>query len=114
MKKAQFFLAFLIGLALALSSAAILHRLGLAHGLLAGRPVENARGDIALAASGFSVEWSAITSGGGEIRGGAYSAQTSIGQPIASRISGGGFTLDAGYWPGVPVDWKMFVPLVRR
>jgi len=110
MKKAQFFLAFLIGLTLALSSAAVLHRLGLARGLASELAADSARA----APSGFSIEWSAITSGGGEIKGGAYSAQTSIGQPIASQISGGGFTLDAGYWPGVPVDWKMFVPLVRR
>jgi len=113
-QKTQLLLAFLFGLALALSSAAGLHRLGLDRGLLAGRTVENARDDIALAASGFSIEWSAITSGGGEIRGGAYSAQTSIGQPLASQISGGGYTLDTGYWPGVPAIWKMFVPLVRR
>ena len=41
--------------------------------------------------------------GGGTSTGGVYSVSGTIGQPDASAISGGTFSLEEGFWPGVLV-----------
>ncbi len=67
-----------------------------------------------LAASGavaadYAITWSTIDAGGGTCTSGVYSATGTIGQPDAGTMSGGGFTLQGGFWgvavlqtPGAP------------
>jgi hypothetical protein len=51
----------------------------------------------------FALDWSAIDGGGGTSTGGVYSVSGTVGQPEAGRMSGGPFTLEGGFWPGVIV-----------
>lgn len=48
-----------------------------------------------------SVDWSSVDGGGGTSAGGVYALSGTIGQPDASLTSGGLFTLQGGFWPGV-------------
>jgi hypothetical protein len=51
----------------------------------------------------LSLDWSTIDSGGGTSSGGQYTVSGTIGQPDASAMSGGSFTLQGGFWPGIIV-----------
>jgi hypothetical protein len=53
----------------------------------------------------FSVPWFSIDGGGGSIGGGAYALFGTVGQPDAAAPStGGGYTLTAGFVPGIGVQ----------
>ena len=64
-------------------------------------------GLAALAPSGggsnFAVDWYTIDGGGGtsESDGGAFVLNGTIGQPDAGVMTGEGFSLSGGFWPGV-------------
>lgn len=45
--------------------------------------------------------WSVADGGGGKSSGGTLTLSTSVGQPTIGFMNGGGFTLEAGYLPGV-------------
>jgi hypothetical protein len=49
-------------------------------------------------AQNYSIDWSTIDGGGGTSTGGVYSVTGTIGQPDAGHMSGGDYTLDAGFW----------------
>jgi hypothetical protein len=51
-----------------------------------------------LRAQSYSIDWSTIDGGGGTSTGGVYSVSGTIGQPDASPMSGGNFTLQGGFW----------------
>jgi hypothetical protein len=59
----------------------------------------------------YSLNWSTIDGGGGTSTGDVYSVSGTIGQPDAATMSGGGFTLNGGFWgiiaaiqtPGTPL-----------
>ena len=63
-----------------------------------------------LAAESYSIDWFTIDGGGGISTGGVYSVCGTIGQPDAGKLTGGGFTLEGGFWgvasaiqtPGAP------------
>lgn len=50
----------------------------------------------------YELGWHTIDSGGGTSSGGSFALAGSIGQPDASTValSGGGFELSGGFWPG--------------
>lgn len=58
----------------------------------------------------FSINWFTIDGGGGASTNGTYRLTGTIGQPDAGTMSGGGFTLQGGFWgvvaavqtPGAP------------
>jgi hypothetical protein len=58
----------------------------------------------------YSIDWYSIDGGGGTSTNSQYVLSGTIGQPDAGRMSGGGFTLDGGFWgivaavqtPGAP------------
>ena len=58
----------------------------------------------------FSLDWSTIDGGGGTSAGGGYSVGGTIGQPDAGTLSGGSFTLQGGFWPGLVVPSSGEVP----
>ncbi len=61
------------------------------------------------AADAFRLDWISIDAGGGTARGGTFELNATLGQPDAGEVSGGSFTLKAGFWPGpaaVPVVAK--------
>ena len=51
----------------------------------------------------FVIDWFTIDGGGGTSRGGNYTLSGTIGQPDAGALSGGGYTLEGGFWPGIVV-----------
>src|SRR5271165_2459233 len=58
----------------------------------------------------YSIDWDVIAGGGGTSTGGVYSVSSTIGQHVAGgSLSGGGYSLAAGFWalyavatPGAP------------
>ena len=50
----------------------------------------------------FACDWRSIDAGGGSSIGGQYRLSGSAGQPDAATLTGGAFTIQGGYWPGVP------------
>lgn len=109
MNKYHPYLGFLVGLALALSSAVVLKYQGVQLSQFYSPLPARA------AAGSYSLDWSIVDSGGGKSSAGqVYQLQTSIGQPAAGRLSGGVFTLETGFWPGPSLPWRLFVPQMRR
>jgi hypothetical protein len=51
----------------------------------------------------YSIDWSTLDGGGGTSTGGPYTVSGTIGQPDAGALSGGTFTLQGGFWPGIVV-----------
>ncbi|MFG0307351.1 MAG: GC-type dockerin domain-anchored protein [Phycisphaerales bacterium JB040] len=50
----------------------------------------------------YEITWYTIDGGGGTSSGGTYSLSGTIGQPDAAPpISGGTYTVEPGFWPGV-------------
>lgn len=71
---------------------------------------------ICAQAQSYSIDPLTIASGGGTSTGGVYCVSGTIGQADAGKLSGGGYTLDGGFWslavaiqtPGAP-----FLSVVR-
>lgn len=53
----------------------------------------------------YTVTWFTIDGGGGNSTGGVYSVSGTLGQPDAGQqpMSGGNYTLQGGFWPGLIV-----------
>jgi hypothetical protein len=62
-------------------------------------------GIAAAQAQPYSVDWYTIDGGGGTSSGGSYTLSGTIGQPDASLVplTGGNYTLQGGFWPGIVV-----------
>jgi len=73
---------------------------------------------VALAQSGggYDLSWSTVDGGGATwSEGGGYSLGGTIGQPDAGVLSGGGYTLAGGFWPGgAAARYGVYLPLVLR
>jgi hypothetical protein len=71
---------------------------------------------IALAAnSGYEIAWFTIDAGGGRSAGGDYTLNGTIGQPeVDSPAIGGDYSLTGGFWPGLAVQPRIYLPLVGR
>ena len=73
---------------------------------------------IVLAQTGqFDLPWHTIDSGGGESSGGDFAIQAAVGQPDASSMSGGDFTMSGGFLVA-PISpdtgaIDVFLPLLR-
>ncbi|MFN8471192.1 MAG: hypothetical protein U0822_03135 [Anaerolineae bacterium] len=50
---------------------------------------------------GYDLTWWTIDAGGGKSSGGVYNLSGTLGQPEGGALSGGGYTLLGGFWPGV-------------
>jgi len=56
-----------------------------------------------------------VDDGGGQTSTGqGYQLSGTIGQPDAGRATGGSFTLNSGFWPGLFQSWQVYIPLLRR
>ena len=62
----------------------------------------------------YSIDWWTIDGGGGSSSGGGYTLDGTAGQPDAATWSGGGYTLVGGFWGGVAVEYRVYLPLVLR
>jgi len=65
--------------------------------------------------TGYELTWYTIDGGGAMFStGGSYSLGGTIGQPDAATLSGGGYTLNGGFWGGAANSYKIFLPLVLK
>jgi hypothetical protein len=53
---------------------------------------------MAVQAQNYSIDWYSIDGGGGSSSGSGFSITGTIGQPDASRSSGGNYAVDGGFW----------------
>ncbi len=53
--------------------------------------------------SGYEITWWTIDGGGGEVTGGNYVLNGTVGQPDAGKSSGSHFTLYGGFWAIEPI-----------
>jgi hypothetical protein len=56
-----------------------------------------------ICAQNYSIPWFTIGGGGGKSTGGVFVARGTIGQPDADKLSGGNYTVDAGFWSVIAV-----------
>ena len=68
---------------------------------------------IAQTGGDFDLTWNALVPGGAT-RGGAYTMDSAIGQPLAGKTSSSPYELCAGYLCGVPAETRVYLPLVRK
>jgi len=71
------------------------------------------------AAGSYQINWWTVDSGGGTIQSGdgQYTLSGTIGQPDTSLSTGGGYTLNGGFWQGITAAFQEFlsyIPLVNR
>ncbi len=67
----------------------------------------------------YDLSWWTVDSGGATFsQGNGYSLGGSIGQPDASALNGGQYTLSGGFWissrPPVPPEYHIYLPLTMR
>ena len=65
----------------------------------------------------FSLPWWTVDGGGGASSSASYSLSGSIGQPDAGVLTGGGYILGGGFWPGRVRQSQgkdLYLPLVSR
>jgi len=73
---------------------------------------------LAQSGDGYDLSWSTIDGGGYSFSsGGGYSLGGTAGQPDAGLLTGGGYTLAGGFWPGAALAGQyhvVYLPLVVR
>lgn len=60
----------------------------------------------------YQLLWYAVGGGGGQSAGGDYGLSGSIGQPATSAMSGGDYSLEGGFWPGVGPKYWVYFPVL--
>ena len=64
---------------------------------------------------GYDLTWNSIDGGGATFStGGGYSLGGTIGQADAGAASGGAYSLNGGFWAGIPASYNAFVPIALR
>ena len=63
----------------------------------------------------YDLSWWTVDGGGATFNsGGGYNLGGTAGQPDAAVWSGGGYILAGGFWGGVAVGFRIYLPLVLR
>jgi hypothetical protein len=70
---------------------------------------------LAQSGSGYDLSWWTVDGGGAtSLEGGSHVLGGTIGQPDATVWSGGEYTLAGGFWGGIAVEYRIYLPLVLR
>jgi hypothetical protein len=69
---------------------------------------------FAQSGGGYDLTWSTIDGGGGTSSNSGYALAGTIGQAEAGVLSGGGYTLNSGFWPGSSNGYRVFLPLIIK
>jgi hypothetical protein len=64
--------------------------------------------------SGHILAWHVFAGGGGSIRSTTYAAKATMGQPFVGSKASSSYRVDTGYWAGVPVQHRAYLPVVVR
>ncbi len=63
----------------------------------------------------YDLAWSSVGGGGGASSGGNYAMLSTLGQPDASMLSGGNYTLSGGFLAGgVTASFKVYLPAILK
>ena len=101
-------------------SVAVLGALGLAYG---GRlsslkaqaaPLAAVSGMPAMESAHFGLNWSVVSSGGGEIASTHFRVASTIAQPATGNIDSAHFATHTGYWQNLLAVYRIYLPLVLR
>ena len=65
-------------------------------------------------ATGFSIPWWTVDSGGGASQGGPYALSGSIGQADAGSAAGGNYVLMGGFWSGAFQGFSIYLPVIIK
>ena len=66
-------------------------------------------------ATDYDLSWWTVDGGGATFNtGGGYSLGSTAGQPDAAIWSGGDYALAGGFWSGVAVEYRVYLPLIAR
>jgi hypothetical protein len=89
---------------------------GLAHAQTGGGPSASLPSTmLGTSGAGYDLTWWTVDGGGMmNVTGGAYTLGGTIGQPDAGVLSGGGFSLNGGFWVGGANQCKVYLPLVIK
>ena len=80
--------------------------------LLLAFSVATGSAGIVLANGTPTIDWYVIGGGGGPSGAGGQAPEATIGQPLAGLVSQPGFDLCSGFWCGVPLPFKVYLPIV--
>jgi hypothetical protein len=71
---------------------------------------------LAQTGGGYNLTWWTVDGGGGGSSDGGYTLMGTVGQPDAGdALSGGGYTLTGGFWPGaLSGSAPIYLPLILR
>jgi hypothetical protein len=61
-------------------------------------------------AQSYAIDWFTIDAAGGTSTGGVYSVTGTLGQPDTGVMSGGNYTVQGGFWPGLTVPSPTGLP----
>jgi hypothetical protein len=75
----------------------------------------SARSEAATVVNGYDLSWWSVD-GGGATGGssGLYALGATLGQHDARVWAGGDYSLAGGFWPGAPVEYRTWMPLLLR
>jgi hypothetical protein len=62
----------------------------------------------------YTIEWYTIDGGGGSIDNETYALNGTIGQLDAALSSDGSYSLIGGYWAGITVPYRIYLPLIIK
>ncbi|CAG0937572.1 hypothetical protein TFLX_06513 [Thermoflexales bacterium] len=64
---------------------------------------------------GYDLSWNVVAGGGTTFSTGEdYTLGATIGQAAANSLSGGGYTLNGGFWNGTMASYNIYLPIVLR
>ncbi len=114
MKKNWYLLAFMLGLTVALGSAALVKRLG--PSLPFSGVIHAQAAGLSAAGAAYTLDWFSIDSGGGPLNsaGGSYTLVSTLGQADAGDSDPASYTLQGGFLPGTLQPWQSYIPLTRH
>jgi len=71
---------------------------------------------LAMSSTNYKLDWfTPLTSGGGGAASSAnYAVNLTIGQAAIGASAGNDYRVGLGYWHGVAIDHKIFLPVVLR
>ena len=71
--------------------------------------------DLSALQSSYDMSWYTIDGSAIFSTGSGYSLNGTVGQPEVGTLSGGGYTLNAGFWGGASIaSYTVYLPLVRK
>ena len=69
---------------------------------------------VALGQGTYEFNWHSVDGGGGVSTGSTFTVHGTVGQPDAGVLGSGEYTLASGFWGGMAVEYRVYLPLVLR